>query len=190
MKEKVQWKVHLKKEKEGYGMQSWKRIAGLFAAAFALGGCAGGSTPDGNSEESQVASEIISESSSTALISSQEAASSEGSVIENESTAAEEAPSQSDSSDAAGGSTRLNDQEAALIERATARIEELTGYSEGEQYLYIIEGVDGSQVNLSIRENGEQAASALGFYRYDDETGQVQEMDVTTGEYVDFPASQ
>lgn len=86
--------------------------------------------------------------------------------------------------------TELNYDEAAMIERAKAKIAELTGYVEGEEYLYLIDGVEGSIVSINVRENGEEVASSTGFYQYDDSTDSLKKMDILTGEYEEFKANE
>ena len=85
--------------------------------------------------------------------------------------------------------TELNHDEAAKIEAAKTAISDLTGLEEGDDFLYLIDGVEGEIVTINIRENGDEAASSRGFFRYDSETGNVQELDIITNEYVDYPAN-
>lgn len=84
--------------------------------------------------------------------------------------------------------TQMNEDEAALIERALTTIASVTGYTEEEDYMYIIEPVEGDVVTVNIREDNEEVANMVGMFKYDDATENVQEMDMITGEYVDFPA--
>ena len=84
--------------------------------------------------------------------------------------------------------TQMNEDEAALIERALTTISSVTGYTEEEGYMYIIEPVEGDVVTVNIREDNEEVANMVGMFKYDDATENVQEMDMITGEYVDFPA--
>lgn len=84
--------------------------------------------------------------------------------------------------------TQMNEDEAALIERALTTIASVTGYTEEEGYMYIIEPVEGDVVTVNIREDNEEVANMVGMFKYDDATENVQEMDMITGEYVDFPA--
>jgi len=84
--------------------------------------------------------------------------------------------------------TQMNEDEAALIERALTTIASVTGYTEEEGYMYIIEPVEGDVVTVNIREDNEEVANMVGMFKYDDATENVQEMDMLTGEYVDFPA--
>lgn len=83
-----------------------------------------------------------------------------------------------------------NDEEAMMVDRAKTKVTGLTGYTEGEGYLFLIDGIEGSQVNINVREDGEEVASSLGFYRYDDEVDSLQEMNIITGEYEDYPANE
>lgn len=84
--------------------------------------------------------------------------------------------------------TQMNEDEAALIERALTTIASVTGYTEEEGYMYIIEPVEGDVVTVNIREDNEEVANMVGMFKYDDATENVQEMDMITGKYVDFPA--
>ena len=84
--------------------------------------------------------------------------------------------------------TQMNEDEAALIERALTTIASVTGYTEEEGYMYIIEPVEGDVVTVNIREDNEEVANMVGMFKYDDATENVQEMDMITGEYVDFSA--
>lgn len=84
--------------------------------------------------------------------------------------------------------TQMNEDEAALIERALTTIASVTGYTEEEGYMYIIEPVEGDVVTVNIREDNEEVANMVGMFKYDDATENVQEMDMITGEYVDLPA--
>lgn len=84
--------------------------------------------------------------------------------------------------------TQMNEDEAALIERALTTIASVTGYTEEEGYMYIIEPVEGDVVTVNIREDNEEVANMVGMFKYDDATENVQEMNMITGEYVDFPA--
>ncbi len=99
-------------------------------------------------------------------------------------------PSESTASEAAVSvQTAPVTDDAALVGRAKQKITELTGYVENENYLFIVESIEGDTVAINVRENGEDVASSLGFYRYNDATASLQEMDVVTGGYVDFPAN-
>ncbi len=84
--------------------------------------------------------------------------------------------------------TQMNEDEAALIERALTTIASVTGYTEEEGYMHIIHPVEGDVVTVEIREDNEEVANMVGMFKYDDATENVQEMDMITGEYVDFPA--
>ncbi len=84
--------------------------------------------------------------------------------------------------------TQMNEDEAALIERALTTIASVTGYTEEEGYMHIIHPVEGDVVTVEIREDNEEVANMVGMFKYDDATENVQEMDMLTGEYVDFPA--
>ena len=83
--------------------------------------------------------------------------------------------------------TQMNEDEAALIERALTTIASVTGYTE-EGYMHIIHPVEGDVVTVEIREDNEEVANMVGMFKYDDATENVQEMDMITGEYVDFSA--
>lgn len=163
-------------------MQALNQFALFLAASFLLTGCGEAASPQSGSSSGTASSVAASGNTSG----SAETASSE--VVVEEDAPSDETTNESGSF-TEGGTTQLNEAEAGIIERGKARVAELTGYPEGEQYLYFIGEVQGSVVTIEIRENGEQAASALGFYRYDDATGAVQQMDITTGEYVDLPAN-
>lgn len=129
-----------------------------------------------NASESAVSSEEVASSNQSGTASSQV-----GNTVTKPSESAgseETVPVQSET---------VND-ESALLERAKQKISALTGYAENGNYLFIVEAIEGDIATINVRENGMDVASSLGFYRYDDETGNVQEMDIVTGEYVDFPA--
>lgn len=82
--------------------------------------------------------------------------------------------------------TELNSEETTLIERAKAAITEATGYSEGD-YLFLIHPIEDQIATIEVREDGEEVASMIGMFRYNDETQELQEMDLLTGEYVTYP---
>ena len=147
-------------------MHMMKKGSILLMTTFLLAAC-GGTLEQGAETDSVVESqsEII-----ESIESSEEVVSSEGEVSEVESN------------------TQMNDDEAALIERALTTIASVTGYSEEEGYMYIIEPVEGDVVTVNIREDNEEVANMVGMFKYDDVTENVQEMDMLTGEYVDFPA--
>lgn len=173
-------------------MQASKLMALFLTSSLLMAGCGETSNPPVGSEADTASSAAVSssmlESGESNQESNEESNEESGGVVVEEDAPSESATSES-ATPAAGGTTQLNEQEAGVIERGKNRIAELTGYPEGEQYLYFIGEVQGSVVTIEIRENGEQAASAVGFYRYDDATGAAQQMDITTGEYVDLPAN-
>lgn len=147
-------------------MQMMKKGSILLMTTFLLAAC-GGTLEQGAATDSVVESqsEIV-----ESIESSEEVVSSEVEVSEVESD------------------TQKNEDEAALIERALTTIASVTGYTEEEGYMYIIEPVEGDVVTVNIREDNEEVANMVGMFKYDDATENVQEMDMLTGEYVDFPA--
>ena len=147
-------------------MHMMKKGSILLMTTFLLAAC-GGTLEQGAETDSVVESqsEII-----ESIESSEEVVSSEVEVSEVESD------------------TQMNEDEAALIERALTTIASVTGYTEEEGYMYIIEPVEGDIVTVNIREDNEEVANMVGMFKYDDATENVQEMDMITGEYVDFPA--
>lgn len=147
-------------------MHMMKKGSILLMTTFLLAAC-GGTLEQGAETESIVESqsEII-----ESIESSEEVVSSEVETSEVESN------------------TQMNEDEAALIERALTTIASVTGYTEEEGYMYIIEPVEGDVVTVNIREDNEEVANMVGMFKYDDATENVQEMDMITGEYVDFPA--
>lgn len=146
-------------------MEIIKKGSILFMTSFLLAAC-GGTLEQGTESESQIESqsEVI-----ESVESSEEVVSSEVETSEVESD------------------TQLNDDEAALIERALTTIAETTGYMEEEGYMYMIHPVEGDVVTVEIREDQEATANMIGMFKYDDTTAKVQEMDLITGEYVDYP---
>lgn len=137
-----------------------------------------------NSEVSDSTSSMISsisEESSSILVESESEIESSNQNSTSESSSVESMSEES---------TELNQDEAMMIERAKEKITELTGYVEGDEHLYLVDGIEGSIVDINVRENGEEVASSLGFYKYDDSTDSLQEMDILTGEYEDFPANE
>ncbi|WP_373762841.1 hypothetical protein [Jeotgalibaca porci] len=147
-------------------MQMMKKGSILLMTTFLLAAC-GGTLEQGAETDSVVESqsEII-----ESIESSEEVVSSEVEVSEVESD------------------TQMNEDEAALIERALTTIASVTGYTEEEGYMHIIHPVEGDVVTVEIREDNEEVANMVGMFKYDDATENVQEMDMITGEYVDFPA--
>ncbi|MGO4961579.1 hypothetical protein ACTQ5X_07540 [Jeotgalibaca porci] len=147
-------------------MQMMKKGSILLMTTFLLAAC-GGTLEQGAETDSVVESqsEII-----ESIESSEEVVSSEVEVSEVESD------------------TQMNEDEAALIERALTTIASVTGYTEEEGYMHIIHPVEGDVVTVEIREDNEEVANMVGMFKYDDATENVQEMDMLTGEYVDFPA--
>lgn len=147
-------------------MQIMKKGSILLMTTFLLAAC-GGTLEQGAATDSVVESqsEII-----ESIESSEEVVSSEVEVSEVESN------------------TQMNEDEAALIERALTTIASVTGYTEEEGYMHIIHPVEGDVVTVEIREDNEEVANMVGMFKYDDATENVQEMDMITGEYVDFPA--
>ena len=147
-------------------MHMMKKGSILLMTTFLLAAC-GGTLEQGAETDSVVESqsEII-----ESIESSEEVVSSEVEVSEVESD------------------TQMNEDEAALIERALTTIASVTGYTEEEGYMYIIEPVEGDVVTVNIREDNEEVANMVGMFKYDDATENVQEMDMLTGEYVDFSA--
>ncbi len=147
-------------------MQIMKKGSILLMTTFLLAAC-GGTLEQGAETDSVVESqsEII-----ESIESSEEVVSSEVEVSEVESD------------------TQMNEDEAALIERALTTIASVTGYTEEEGYMHIIHPVEGDVVTVEIREDNEEVANMVGMFKYDDSTENVQEMDMITGEYVDFPA--
>ncbi|MGO4993756.1 hypothetical protein ACTQ5F_01710 [Jeotgalibaca porci] len=147
-------------------MQIMKKGSILLMTTFLLAAC-GGTLEQGAETDSVVESqsEII-----ESIESSEEVVSSEVEVSEVESD------------------TQMNEDEAALIERALTTIASVTGYTEEEGYMHIIHPVEGDVVTVEIREDNEEVANMVGMFKYDDVTENVQEMDMLTGEYVDFPA--
>ncbi|WP_373788103.1 hypothetical protein [Jeotgalibaca porci] len=147
-------------------MQIMKKGSILLMTTFLLAAC-GGTLEQGAETDSVVESqsEII-----ESIESSEEVVSSEVEVSEVESD------------------TQMNEDEAALIERALTTIASVTGYTEEEGYMHIIHPVEGDVVTVEIREDNEEVANMVGMFKYDDATENVQEMDMITGEYVDFPA--
>ncbi len=146
-------------------MQIMKKGSILLMTTFLLAAC-GGTLEQGAETDSVVESqsEII-----ESVESSEEVVSSEVETSEVESN------------------TQMNEDEAALIERALTTITSVTGYTE-EGYMHIIHPVEGDVVTVEIREDNEEVANMVGMFKYDDATENVQEMDMITGEYVDFPA--
>lgn len=147
-------------------MKIIKKGSILFMTSFLLAAC-GGTLDQGTESESRIESQSV-------VIESIE---SSGEVIHSD-----EVTSESKSE------TQLNDDEAALIARALTTIAETTGYMEEEGYLYMIHPVEGDVVTVEIREDQEETANMIGMFKYDDATAKVQEMDMITGEYVDYPA--
>ncbi|WP_373816583.1 hypothetical protein [Jeotgalibaca porci] len=147
-------------------MQIMKKGSILLMTTFLLAAC-GGTLEQGAETDSVVESqsEII-----ESVESSEEVVSSEVETSEVESD------------------TQMNEDEAALIERALTTIASVTGYTEEEGYMHIIHPVEGDVVTVEIREDNEEVANMVGMFKYDDATENVQEMDMLTGEYVDFPA--
>ena len=147
-------------------MQIMKKGSILLMTTFLLAAC-GGTLEQGAETDSVVESqsEII-----ESIESSEEVVSSEVEVSEVESD------------------TQMNEDEAALIERALTTIASVTGYTEEEGYMHIIHPVEGDVVTVEIREDQEATANMVGMFKYDDATAKVQEMDMITGEYVDYPA--
>ncbi len=147
-------------------MHMMKKGSILLMTTFLLAAC-GGTLEQGAETDSVVESqsEII-----ESIESSEEVVSSEVEVSEVESD------------------TQMNEDEAALIERALTTIASVTGYTEEEGYMHIIHPVEGDVVTVEIREDNEEVANMVGMFKYDDVTENVQEMDMLTGEYVDFPA--
>ena len=147
-------------------MQMMKKGSILLMTTFLLAAC-GGTLEQGAATDSVVESqsEIV-----ESIESSEEVVSSEVEVSEVESD------------------TQKNEDEAALIERALTTIASVTGYTEEEGYMHIIHPVEGDVVTVEIREDNEEVANMVGMFKYDDATENVQEMDMITGEYVDFPA--
>lgn len=147
-------------------MHMMKKGSILLMTTFLLAAC-GGTLEQGAETDSVVESqsEII-----ESVESSEEVVSSEVEVSEVESD------------------TQMNEDEAALIERALTTIASVTGYTEEEGYMHIIHPVEGDVVTVEIREDNEEVANMVGMFKYDDATENVQEMDMITGEYVDFPA--
>lgn len=147
-------------------MHMMKKGSILLMTTFLLAAC-GGTLEQGAETDSVVESqsEII-----ESIESSEEVVSSEVEVSEVESN------------------TQMNEDEAALIERALTTIASVTGYTEEEGYMHIIHPVEGDVVTVEIREDNEEVANMVGMFKYDDATENVQEMDMITGEYVDFPA--
>ncbi len=147
-------------------MHMMKKGSILLMTTFLLAAC-GGTLEQGAETDSVVESqsEII-----ESIESSEEVVSSEVEVSEVESD------------------TQMNEDEAALIERALTTIASVTGYTEEEGYMHIIHPVEGDVVTVEIREDNEEVANMVGMFKYDDATENVQEMDMLTGEYVDFPA--
>ncbi|CZQ95398.1 Hypothetical protein Tpal_1886 [Trichococcus palustris] len=167
----------------------------LASSAMLLVACQNPGTDSANSssavQESSVSGSSVSKApASEAAVSSKAVAS----VVQSgtaSSQASKDAvkPSESTASEAAVSvQTAPVTDEAALVERAKQKITELTGYVENENYLFIVEAIEGDTVAINVRENGKDVASSLGFYRYNDATASLQEMDVVTGAYVDFPA--
>ncbi|UJF16573.1 hypothetical protein LZ578_05645 [Jeotgalibaca sp. MA1X17-3] len=159
-----------------------KKSLSLFVASSLLLVACG--TTDLNSE-----TESVSETTTSSMISSS-VSESVPSSVESESSESNSISESNSSEVESEEETELNHDEAAMIERAKEKITELTGYVEGDEYLYLIDGVEGSIVSINVRENGEEVASSSGFYQYDDRTDSLQEMDVLTGEYEDFPANE
>lgn len=170
----------------------------LFAvSAFLLASCgtvdpgtastgSSSSQPESSETDPSISSSMNSEESSIAESESSADESNSSSIVENP-----EAESGNESGKIVpGGSTELNQEEAAKIERAKAKISELTGYTEEAGYLFFIDDLQGEVVSISVREDGEEVASAVGYYRYDDRTDKVQELNIVTNEYEDFPASE
>ena len=149
-------------------MEIIKKGSILLMTSFLLAAC-GGSLEQGAESESDIVVESQSEVVES-VESSEEVVSSEEGTTESESE------------------TQLNDDEAALIERALTTIADTTGYSEEEGYMHIIHPVEGDVVTVEIREDQEATANMVGMFKYDDATAKVQEMDMITGEYVDYPA--
>lgn len=147
-------------------MEIIKKGSILFLTSFLLAAC-GGTLEQGTESESLVESQSeVMES----IESSEEVIHSDEVTSESESEA------------------QLNDDEAALIERALTTIADTTGYSEEEGYMHIIHPIEGDVVTVEIREDQDVTANMVGMFKYDDATKKVQEMDVITGEYVDYPA--
>ncbi|MGP6138659.1 MULTISPECIES: hypothetical protein [unclassified Jeotgalibaca] len=160
-------------------MKTVKKWSMLLAASFVLAAC-GGSLDQGSDTESQVESqsEVINSESSEIIESSEVISSEETSSVE--STPEETSESESE--------TQLNEDEAAMIDRAVTTISDLTGYAEEDGYLFMIHPIEGNIVTIEVRENQEETASLMGMYKYNDDTKAVQQMDIVTGEYVDYPA--
>lgn len=148
-------------------MVNIKKWSLFIASSLILAAC-GGTLEQGSETES-----ITSIESSSVVESSQE-------NVDEESVSEESSETESE--------TQLNEDEAALIDRALTKISDMTGYSEEEGYMYIIHPVEAKEVTVEVRENQEETASMIGMFKYDDETKNVQEMDMITGEFVDYPA--
>lgn len=134
------------------------------------------------SEEIEESSSIVSSSIESSLIEESES---------NIESSIEEAESETPSGEGEPiDSAEFNDEEAALVDRAKAKVAEVTGYAEEEGYLFLIDGVEGSQVGINVREDGQEVASSVGFYLYDDEMDSLQEMNIITGEYEEYPANE
>ena len=144
-----------------------------------------------SSSLSSTSSEEIEESSSIASSSTESS-----SIEENESESKAESNREEVESEATSSenestdSTELNSEDAIIVDRAKAKITELTGYVEGEGYLFFIDAIEGSQVDINVREDGEEVASSVGFYRYDNESDSLLEMNYLTGEYEDYPVEE
>jgi len=163
----------------------------LVSSAMLLVACQNPETESVNSSSAVQESSVSELNASEAAVSSEEGAS-----INQSGTASSQVgdtvtkPSESaGSEETVPVQTETVNDEAALLERAKQKISALTGYVENENYLFIVEAIEGDIATINVRENGADVASSLGFYRYDDESGNVQEMDIVTGEYVDFPAN-
>lgn len=163
--------MELFKAKVGSNMNFFKTLALLMLTTVGLAACGEPTQQGQSSASSEVAS---SAAESTPSTEGSEAVSSE----EPEATA----------SSAGESETQLNEDEAAMIARAMTTISELTGYTEAAGFMYIVHPIEGKIVTIEVRENGEETASMMGMYKYNDETKAVQELDMITGEYVDYPA--
>lgn len=163
----------------------------LASSVMLLVACQDPGTDSANSSSAVQESSVSGSTASEAAVSSEEVVSvvQSGTASSQASNNATKPAESTGSAEAASVQTAPVNDEAALVERAKQKITELTGYVENENYLFIVEAIEGDTVAINVRENGEDVASSLGFYRYNDATASLQEMDVVTGGYVDFPAN-
>ena len=165
-----------------------KRLSALLlgSTAWLLVACQSPAT-DTTATEATSTSQVQSDTQATNEASNQ-ATSRASSQEAAESVQAQTPSAGSTTADSATTDTAQTTEEATLITEAKQTITQLTGYVESDVYLFIVESVEANEVTINVRENGTDVASSVGFYRYNGTTGELQEMDIVTGEYTRHPA--